>query len=168
MDKKIIHKKPNDNEAEQIIKLIKNTQNITGYTVNEIKSFDEVYIAYIDSIFAGAVINIHNTASIAEISVLVVCEKYKGIGIGKELFLTSLKSLESQNKTIWCVSRNPVVINFFRLYDFKIISFWKLPLTVSLYNLTFIFNTNRIKEYFRKQMYAPNLAKFQYAIKYKN
>jgi GNAT superfamily N-acetyltransferase len=163
----IVRQRPSDKEIDRIITWIKLTQNITGYTHGEIQNCDEIFLAFVGAELAGAVINTHQSKSISELAVLVVGPDFQGQGIGKKLFETALKSLENESRTVWCVSRNPIVLHYFRIYNLELTSFWKLPAPVLWYNLTFVLNLNRIKEFFRKKMYDRNLKSFEYGIKTK-
>jgi GNAT superfamily N-acetyltransferase len=109
----IVRQKPNQDEINKIISLVKSTQNITGYTSGEIMKCDEIFLAYNDSELAGVAINIHQSRYISEIAVLVVDPKYQGLGIGSDLFETALRLLKTKSRIVWCVSRNPAVLHLF-------------------------------------------------------
>jgi GNAT superfamily N-acetyltransferase len=162
----IAQQSPTKTEIFEIMKLIKQTQNITGYTFEQYKQFTLSHLAYVNGDFAGACFCIDITKNISEIAVLIVREEYRGLGIGKKLFLKSVTDLKEKDKTIWCVSRNPIVLLFFSASDLQFTSFWKLPPPVLWHNLNFVCSIYRIKEFFRKKMYDSRLPSFQYAIRY--
>jgi N-acetylglutamate synthase-like GNAT family acetyltransferase len=156
---------PTDKQIDQIIDWINQTQNITGYSHGELKSFGKMYLAFESKMLVGVGINIGITKSIGELAVLIVDPNHTNSGIGKSIFELSNIDLKQEYKYSYCVTRNPIVIKMLKSAGYQQTDYWRLPLQIHLYNIKFALSIFRIKEFVTKKMYSKNLNKFEYYIR---
>ncbi len=148
---KIINKPLIKSEAKIILNEIRQSPNITGYSLHELLNLKTVFKAYVDDNFVGVCANFDFEANWTELSAFIISPKFRGQGIGKKLFSASWADAISRKKNIFIVSRNPVMIKILEETDLKILSsFWQLPLAVIIHELIFSISWYRVKEFIRK------------------
>lgn len=139
-------------EAKTIRQEIRETPNLTGYSLHELLGFSNVFVSMANKHFAGMIANINFAKNWTEISAFVVLEKYRGQGIGRKLFDSAYIVAEETGKNIFIVSRNPVVIKMMEAKGSLTLanSLFKLPWAIVFFEFKAVFSWYRITEYFRK------------------
>ncbi len=152
-------------EIDIVIKAVKETPNITGYTKKEWQNFGKVFVAEVNSELAAVAVNVSISKHWEELAVLIVLEKFRGQGLGKKLFNLALQDILDRKKNAYTTSRNPIVLNLMKESGFKFTSLFKLPLPVTLFNLKFICSLYRLQEFLRKQKVFSGQPAFEYGVK---
>ncbi|MCX6810614.1 MAG: GNAT family N-acetyltransferase [Candidatus Berkelbacteria bacterium] len=146
-----IQKKFTKQEAKIVQKEIRQSPDITGYSLRELLRLKTVFKAFISNEFAGACANFDFGKDWTELSAFIVIGHHRGQGIGGKLFRTAFIDAIKRKRNIYIVSRNPAMINIIKKYDFKIItSFWQLPAAVIIDTFIFAISWYRTKEFLRK------------------
>jgi GNAT superfamily N-acetyltransferase len=154
-------------EADLIFHLIKTDPNITGYTVKELSHFKHTWIAEVNKKFAGFVVNKDFGQNWTECAAIYVLEEYRGIGIGRKLFETSIHDAKDREKNFFTATRNPKIIKIIHEQNMIIKTHLiSLPFPIAKRNIRFILNFYRIKETIRKAIKYKN-ANFIFAFKRK-
>lgn len=161
-----IQKKLTKQEAKIVQKEIRQSPDITGYSLRELLRLKKVFKAFISNEFAGACANFDFGRNWTELSAYIVFAQHRNQGIGKLLFQTAYKDAIKRKKNIYIVSRNPAMIKIFRKENFQIItSFWQLPLAVIIDTFIFAISWYRVKEFLRK-LPMKKSGKFIFGIKF--
>ena len=153
-------------EAEIVIDFIANTPNIAYYSQNELTSFEpkNVLKIYLNNQLIGfCVIKKLLFGWFDEIAILGILNEYQNLGIGKKLFLETVKVINQRRQKIYTITRNPRVISFLEQSGFQEVR--KLPISILLDNFIYTLSFVRIKEYFRKKLKFKNQPKFRSYIK---
>lgn len=157
MDKlKIIKRRLSTAEVEYFINEIKTTPNITGYTKKEWNNFNNIWVAEVNHEIVGIVVNTNLLKSWVETSIVYVISSKRNQGIGKALFLSAFNSALRENKNIYYVSRNPIVIRWMKEKNMIFSKILGLPLPILIHIIIKSLSIYRIKEYCRKRyIYKP-------------
>ena len=148
-------------EAEIISKEIRLTNNIIGYKTGELVDFKNTFIATDGKALVGILTYVELEHWI-DLKILIILKEYRGKGYGKELFDYSFEKAEELNKSLYTVTRNPVLVSLLEEKGFGGTSLSKLPISVILHQAKMIFSIYRIKEYIRKRPEIKRGEKFQY------
>lgn len=164
---KIVRRRLDDKEIAFLIKEIKQTPNITGFTVSEWDSFDGIFIAEIDNKLAG-IIALKNTAgNWVSIEAFYVLSKYRNFGIGNKLFDAALKAAMKKKRNLYVITYNEAVVSIMRKNNLQVFdAFFKLPFFVMLANITHALNCYRVYEFIRKKIAFPADRKLTFGIKF--
>ncbi len=171
-----IRKRPlTQQEARVIVRAIKRTSNITGYTVREWTNSKHLFVAENPKgEILGACLTLDFSKEWTEIAVLFVLKEHRRNGIGQALFLTSYIDTLKRKKNVLIMSKNKTVVSMMREVGLDIFSTLKnLPtpyrkhqLTLGLlYNIVWIANLYRIKEIIRKAIVYASKEPFVYGLK---
>lgn len=162
----IILKRPlTDQEIDLVFKEIKTTPNITGYTKNEWKGFQDIFVAEKDGKLIGLSLLKVLDEDWSELAALYILPTFRHKGIGRRLFYKSIEYLKTKNKNIYTVSRNPLVIDLMRTNQFKIIGFSSLPRAIKVHIFKHSMSFYRFKEYIRKVFVYKSKDKWVYSIR---
>lgn len=161
-------------EIEQIIKEIRCTPNITGYSVREWQSFPPILVAENQQQeMMGICFNDDFHPDWTKLDVLLVLERFRGRGIGKKLFCYSVEQTLNKGRKLYTASRNPILIKLMQELDFLIFDdifhlpepYRKYQAIFNFHNLKWAMSTYRVKEFVRKQLVYPSQPPFIYGIK---
>ncbi|MBU7585133.1 MAG: GNAT family N-acetyltransferase [Nostoc sp. TH1S01] len=170
---KILKRKVTKSEAELLVKQIKLTPNIIGYSLTEWLAAEHVIVAEDeDCKMLGVCLNYDINKYWYKIASLFVFEEFRGKGIGKLLFYESYKYAVKRHKNAYTISANKIVIKMMRDLDFLLFdNLLNLPKMVSkhklvlcLHSLIWITNLYRIQEVIRKSIVYQNHTNFIYGI----
>lgn len=150
----IVKRQLTTKEARIIFNEIKNTPNIIGFTINELVSYKNVFVAMDDQKLAGVGIWIKVSEEWNELLVLFVLDGYRNQGIGSEILNNLIRDIGNSN--IFIPTRNAVVIRMLHNNNFKIVIFWELPVEIKIYYFHYSLNLYRIKEFMRKNLLKHN------------
>lgn len=167
MNNKIIYKWDNltDIDISKLNHEIRETPNITSISYKKWKSFGKVLVAKFNNKLAG-VCAMPVFFDWQEIGVLFVFSEFRGQGIGKKLFNMAYEEAVKNNKNIFIVSRNQIIVKMMRINKINILkNFWKLPLTIKWYIILNNISLFKIFEYIRKYFKYPNSDAWVYGIK---
>lgn len=152
-------------EAKIVQSEIRQSSDITGYSLRELSRLRTVFKVYIDDNFAGACANFDFGRNWTELSAYIVFPEFRGQGIAKKLYAAAWDDAIKRNKNIYIVSRNLAMIKILRRTDLVIYdSFWQLPLAVKIDTFKFAISWYRIKEFLRK-LPMKKSGKFIFGIK---
>lgn len=154
-------------EIQIVQDFIYKTPNIIFYSKSELSKLCAIKI-YINGELAGFCVlkDIGWSGRYAEIAVLGVLEKFQGRGFGKQLFELGLAKLD--DKEIYCVSRNPKVIQMMKQSNFiGSNNTINLDPEINLDNLIYLLSFGRLREAIRKYFTFKNQPPFWYATKNK-
>ena len=159
---KIVKRKLNGKEAKLLVTAIKNSPDISGYTVREWVNCSNVFVAEDrEGKTLGACMNDDFAKGWTEIAVLFVFEQHRERGIGRAFLNLSLEDARKRNKNVMMLSRNDIVTRMMLESGLKIISnraelpgyLKKHKLTLTLYYDTrWLMNFYRIFEIIRKKV----------------
>lgn len=162
------------NEAKLLVEQIKQTPNITGYSLKEWMNFKNILVAEDrKKQLMGVCLYYDFSKQWTFISVLFILNQFRGNGIGKALFCKACQNIQNNNKNIYTASQNPIVIKMMKNLNFIIFdSLLTLPKPYKKYELIFalralkwVMNYYRIKEFVRKSIIYKEKNKFVYGIK---
>ncbi|WP_066375762.1 MULTISPECIES: GNAT family N-acetyltransferase [unclassified Anabaena] len=171
---KIIKRKVTKSEAELLVKEIKLTPNIMGYSFREWMAAEHIIVAEDeDGKMLGACLNYDFDQHWHKIAALFVFEEFRGRGIGKLLFYESYQDAVSRKKNVLTISANKIVLKMMKDLDFIMLkNLLDLPPGVNQYKLNFywhyivwLMNFYRIQEIIRKTKVYGYLTNFIYGIK---
>ncbi|MBD2363434.1 GNAT family N-acetyltransferase [Anabaena minutissima FACHB-250] len=170
---KICKRKVTKSEAELLIREIKLTPNIIGYSLTEWMAAEHIMVAENeDSKMLGVCLNYDFHEHWYKIAALFVFEEFRGKGIGKLLFYEAYKDAERRHKNVYTISANRMVIKMMEDLNFLLFnSLLDLPTTVSQYRFNFYWHSlgwvvsfYRIKEIIRKSIAYNDHINFVYGI----
>ena len=162
-------------EADILVREIKLTPNITGYSLKEWLEFDKVLIAENNT---GEMIGVSLYYNFSKnwtfISVLFVLEDFRGKGAGKQLFYKACDNILHSERNIYTSSREPIVIKMMHDLGFEIFNtLFTLPEQYKKYEFDFfwrgliwIISSYRLGEIIRKSIKFGKQKSFIYGIKY--
>lgn len=161
---KVIHRrKLTRTEAGILVSALRDTPNITGYSLEEWLRFSDVWVAEVDGKFAGVAVNEDFGSYWTYITALFVMPEYQGKGVGKELFGTQLAVIQECKRGAYTCSRNPMVIKWMKSSGMSLSStMWTAPLPILFYYLTFYISLYRLREFLRKSKEFKNEPKWVY------
>lgn len=170
---KIIKRKITENEAKFLIKKIRLTPKIIGYSLKEWLAEDMMVAEDEAGNLVGACLSYDFHKDWTKIAALFVFEDYRSKGIGKSLFYASVKDAMERSKNVYIISANPVVIKMMKDLDFSIFrSLLNFPKPYKEYELAFCFhhikwmmNSYRIQELIRKRINYPDQKSFIYGLR---
>lgn len=167
----IVNRKINESEANLLIREIKQTPNIMGYSLREWMTSEYVMVAEDENgEIAGACLNYDFHKNWHKIAALFVLKEFRGLGLGKSLFYNSYNNAVERGKNVYTISANPVVIKmmedlgfltFENLHSFPDKYEWKFR----LHTMQWVLNLYRIKEICRKRKVYGVEKNFLYGIK---
>jgi GNAT superfamily N-acetyltransferase len=145
-------------EARTIHLALRTTPNILGYTIGELKSQRQMFVATVEGEFAGICFNTDLLFGWTEIAVLYVLDHHQGKGIGKTLFDTAFAQCQERQRHIFILSRNPVVVHWMEQKGMIVekANPAHAPLAFHLYSFWYMAHPYRNIESFRK---LPQLLK---------
>ncbi|MEA5569273.1 GNAT family N-acetyltransferase [Anabaena sp. UHCC 0399] len=170
---KICKRKITQSEAELLIREIKLTPNIIGYSLTEWMDAEHIIVAENeDGKMLGVCLNYDFHEHWSKIAALFVFEEFRGKGIGKLLFYEAYKDAEIRHKNVYTISANRMVIKMMEDLNFLLFhSLLDLPTIVSQYRFNFywhslgwVVNFYRIKEIIRKSIVYTEHINFVYGI----
>ncbi|MEA5618049.1 GNAT family N-acetyltransferase [Cronbergia sp. UHCC 0137] len=172
---RISNRKITKSEAELVVRKIKLTPNIMGYSLIEWIRADHIIVAEDENgNIAGVCLNYDFHQDWNKIAALFVFEEFRGMGLGKLLFYKSCEDALKRGKNVYTISANEIVINMMKDLDFSISdSLTNLPKVTNIkYKLAFyshhivwIMNFYRLQEIIRKIIVYKYQKKFIYGIK---
>jgi GNAT superfamily N-acetyltransferase len=172
---KISKRKVTKAEAELLVRQIKLTPNIMGYSLTEWMSAEYISVAEDENgKMLGVCLNYDFHANWHKIAALFVMEEYRGMGLGKMLFYESYQDAIIRGKKIYTMSINEIVIKMMQDLDFLTFnSLLQMPritngdkLIFYSHSLVWLMNFYRIKEIIRKTIVYNHHKTFVYGIKY--
>lgn len=158
-DFKIRQRKLKRNEAILLVEKIKETPNITGYSLREWLNFSNLLIAESNE---ERLIGICTCCDFGKrwtfLSVLFVLKEFRGQGVGTILFNKTCDISLSRKKNLYTSSQNPTVIKMMKAREFiTFTTLIKLPRNYKRYEFVFfvrllkwLISCYRIKEIHRK------------------
>jgi len=158
---KIVKRRVTKSEAELLIREIKKTPNIVGYSLAEWMAAEHIIVAENEEgKMLGVCLNYDFHEHWYKIAALFIFEGFRGQGIGKLLFYQSYKDAMERHKNVYTISANPIVLKMMKDLNFIFFeSLLDLPKIVIQYQATFwwhslIWSLNfyRIKEIIRKSI----------------
>lgn len=167
-------RKLTNNEAIFLVKKIQLITDITGYSLKEWLTFENLLIAEDKGgNMLGVCLAYDFSLTWTFISVLFVLEEFRGQGIGKQLFQATCDNILSRKRNIYTSSRNPIVIKMMRDFNFILFdTLYVLPQSFKKYEFEFflravkwIMSFYRLKEILRKELKYKDKRKFIYGIK---
>lgn len=175
MNYRIIKRKLSIGEISILIAEIKKTPNISAYNKLEWQNCKNLFVAEDhNGNMLGACLNDDFSKKWTEIAALFVLEKYRGQGIGKELFEVSLKDIINRKRNILAMSNNPFVVKMMQkqgLETFESLNnlptpYRKHSFTLNwFYEIRWLLNWYRITEIVRKKFVFGPKPKFTYGLK---
>jgi predicted GNAT family acetyltransferase len=171
---KIVKRKVNESEAKLLVRYIKSTPNIIGYTFDEWLNNEHTFIAEDErGQLLGACLNYDINAKWTKIAALYVMADFRGRGIGKALFYESFNDATNRDKNVYTISCNPIVLNIMSELEFttftNLIEFPRAYtddlLSFYIHTLEWLSNAYRIKEIVRKQLVCRPQQPFVYGLK---
>ena len=171
---KINSRKLKQQEAILLVEKIKLITDITGYSLKEWLTFEEVLIAEDrEGTMLGVCFAYDFSSNWSFISVLFVLEEFRGKGVGKQLFDQTCRRILSRKRNVYTSSRNPIVIKMMTKLSFILFNtLYMLPQSFKTYEFDFFLRTMkwimsfyRIKELLRKDIKYKDKRKFVYGIK---
>lgn len=160
----IVWRKLSSTEAIEFSRQIRHTPNIIGYRPHELLGLENVLIAENKGRAAGMLAYIEASKFI-DFKLLIVLQKFRGQGLGSQLFATFMKRFSQTEKPIYTVTRNDVVVRMLERAGFREVGPFGLPLVCLLHQLKMFFSASRAKEYLRKLIVYRGQAKFSYFLK---
>jgi len=154
-----------DTEIDFIVKEIKKTPNIIGYTRREWRNFKDVWVAEADGDLVGVCVNNSLLSGWGETSILYVVERFRNNGIGKALYKEAFADLRRRKRHIYYVSKNPITLKWMKNEQMKFVKMYQLPWPVLLHILKKVLSFYRIKELIRKSLVFKKEGKFLHAYK---
>ena len=171
---KINSRKLTEQEAILLVENIKLITEITGYSLKEWLTFESVLVAEDrEENMLGVCLAYDFSSNWSFISVLFVLEKFRGKGIGQQLFKEACRRILFRKRNIYTSSRNPVVIKMMKQLNFILFdTLYVLPQPFKKYELDFLLrgikwitSFYRMKELSRKYLKYKEKRKFVYGIK---
>ncbi|MCL2923633.1 MAG: GNAT family N-acetyltransferase [Trichodesmium sp. MAG_R04] len=171
---KINSRKLTQQEAILLVENIKLITEITGYSLKEWLTFEDVLIAEDqEENMLGVCLAYDFSSNWSFISVLFVLEKFRGKGIGQLLFKEACRQILSRKRNVYTSSRNPVVIKMMKQLNFILFdTLYVLPQPFNKYKFDFLLrgikwitSFYRMKELSRKYLKYKDKRKFVYGIK---
>ncbi|HRY59793.1 MAG TPA: GNAT family N-acetyltransferase [Patescibacteria group bacterium] len=163
---KIIKDKLTNSEIKIIRSEIRESPDMTGYSLSELLQHRNVFKAYKNNELAGACINSDFGENWTEIGGFIVLHKFRRQEIGKLLYRTGFEDAIKRHKNIYITSRNPAMIRILKNSDLKITtSFLKLPKEIQLHSLRFTVNWFRFWEAIRKTIVMNKSGRLIYGYK---
>jgi len=167
----IVNRKINYSEANFIIKNIKQTPNIMGYSSKEWIASEHIMIAEDENQnIVGVCLNYDFHEDWCKIAALFVLKDYRGLGLGKSLFYQSYNNAIERGKNIYTISANPIVLKMMKELDFLTVEKLnhvpnKYKNIFYLHTIKWIINLFRIKEILRKKLIFGDSKDFLYGLK---
>jgi GNAT superfamily N-acetyltransferase len=171
---RIIKRKVNESEARLLVRHIKSTPNIVGYTFDEWLNNEHTFIAE-DELgqLLGACLNYDINPKWTKIAALYVLEEFRSKGIGKALFYESVNDATNRGKNVYTISCNSIVLNIMSELEFttftNLIEFPSAyiddRLGFYIHTLEWLSSAYRIKEIIRKQFVCRPQQPFVYGLK---
>ena len=171
---KINSRKLTQQEAILLVENIKLITEITGYSLKEWLTFEDVLIAEDrEENMLGVCLAYDFSSNWSFISILFVLEKFRGKGIGQQLFKEACRKILSRKRNVYTSSRNPVVIKMMKQLNFILFdTLYVLPQPFKKYKFDFLLrgikwitSFYRMKELSRKYLKYKDKRKFVYGIK---
>lgn len=161
----IVSWKLSKEEAEILTNEVRNTPNIVAVLMNKWNKFDKVFVVESEGRLAGVCAIEFFAKDWAEIADLIVLPGNRGKGIGRQLYDRAFEYLIKQNKNIYIVSRNPLVIGMMKKSGFNTFeNFGILPSAVKNHAIKKSLHLTIIFEFIRKSFVFPHKTKFIYGI----
>lgn len=161
----IAFRKLTKKEAEILTKEVRNTPNIVAVPIEKWGKFDKVFISENDGEMSGVCVIEFFDKDWAEIADFIVLPHHRGKGIGRKLYDRAFEFLKNNQKNIYIVSRNPVVIAMMRKSGFRVFdSFGMLPSAVKNHAIKKSIYLSVASEFIRKLFAFPHKTKFVYGI----
>jgi GNAT superfamily N-acetyltransferase len=170
---KIYKRKITQSEAELLIKQIKLTPNIIGYSLTEWMAAEHIIVAENEAgKILGVCLNYDFNQHWHKIAALFVFEEFRGQGIGKLLFYESYQDGVRRHKNIYTISANPIVIKMMKDLNFVLFNNLfseikinnKSKLTLIWHSVLWLMKLYRLQEIIRKSIAYKNRTKFVYGI----
>ncbi|WP_427162395.1 GNAT family N-acetyltransferase [Aliinostoc sp. HNIBRCY26] len=170
---KIIKRKVTTSETKFLLKAIKLTPNIMGYSFREWMEAEHIMVAEDE---AGKILGVCLNYDFHEywnkIAALFVLEEFRGQGIGKLLFYESYQDAARRNKNVFTISANQIVIKMMQDLNFVLFNnLLDFPQVISQYRFTFyghslawLMNFYRMQEIIRKTIVYSDRQNFVYGI----
>lgn len=172
---KILKRKIAQSEAELLIKEIKRTPNIIGYSLKNWLEAEHIMVAEDEKgNLIGACLNYDFHKNWNKIAALIVLDEFKGRGIGKTLFYESFKDARKRKKNVYTISANPIVIKMMKDLGFvRVKSFFELNRVCQKnkflfywHTLQWVVNLYRLQEIIRKTIVHKSEKTFVFGVKF--
>ena len=148
----IVHRPLTLAEARQVHAALRDTPNILGYTVRELRRLSDVYVAEVDGVSAGLCFSVDLAQNWTEIAVLFVLPKFRGQGLGDALFAAAWERAWARRRHLYVLSRNPQVVGWMEARGMEVRAVgWNAPLPVHWYMARYMASRYRWAESFRKR-----------------
>jgi predicted GNAT family acetyltransferase len=171
---KIIKRKIKRSEAKLLIKHIRFTPNIIGYSLKEWLNAEHIIVAEDENEqLLGACLNYDISEKWTKIAALYVFEEFRNQGIGKALFYESFNDAMKRQKNVYTISSNPIVIKSMTQLEFttfkNLLDFPKdyqaHQSMIYAHTFQWLLNPYRIQEIIRKKIVYKLNDPFFYGLK---
>ncbi len=126
---KIEKRKLSPEEAEIISKAMRLTNNIMGYTAKELASFENTFVASNGKEMIG-IFTYVELENWIDLKIFIILKEYRGKGYGREFFDYAFKQMRGLNKSIYTVTRTPIVMRLLKEKGFAATNLFRLPVLV--------------------------------------
>jgi GNAT superfamily N-acetyltransferase len=165
-DFKIVKRRLTEEEIAFLMNAIKETPTVTGFSENEWRNFDGVFVAEVDNRFVGVITLANTFGNWVNMPASYLLPEYRGLGIGNALYAAAVKAAMRKKKDICAIIDSEIAENILRQNRVQIYeSFFELPFLVMLFNMAHVLNCYRIYEFIRKRIVFPAERKLTYGIK---
>ncbi|MBE9007409.1 GNAT family N-acetyltransferase [Fortiea sp. LEGE XX443] len=162
-------------EARLLVRQIKLTPNIMGYSLTEWMTAEHIMVAEDENgSFVGACLSYDFHEDWNKIAALFVLKEFRGMGLGRSLFDKSCEDALKRRKNLYTISANKIVIKMMQDLDFVTFdSLAHLPKSANnkykfvfySHHLKWIANFYRLQEIARKTILYKSQKKFVYGVK---
>lgn len=170
----VINRKVTPSEAQRLVAAIQLTPSIIGYSVQEWVDSEHVIVAEDpEGLLVGACLNYDFHSDWRKLAALIVMGDFRGKGIGRTLFHKSCSDTQKNNRNIYTISSNQIVI---QMMDDLGFSTFKNILYLSqahraygalfcLHSLRWMMHFYRLREIFRKTILYREKTNFVFGTK---
>lgn len=157
----IVKRKLTDSESKLVVKEIKSTPYIVGYSLSEWIKAENILVAEDDiGNLLGVCLTYDFHKDWCKIAALFVLNDFRGLGIGKTLFYRSVRDALERGKNVYTISANPIVIQMMKKFKFRLFknvfdlqnSHKDYYLYFYIHHIIWTINLYRIKEIIRKKI----------------
>lgn len=139
-------------EARLLHQELKNTPYILGYTVRELQSLQEVWVAEDAGELAGVCVSVDLAGNWTEISFLLVLPAFRGQGYGRDLFREAWQQARYRQRHVYVLSRNPTVLKWMSELGITVTRrLWAAPWSVHWHMQKHMASWYRCREQWRKR-----------------
>lgn len=155
-----------EEEIAFLVREIKKTPMIAGFSAREWRKFDEIFVAEVNGKIAGTIVLTRLFFGWMRITAFFVLEKYRNKGIGSKLFDAAYDLIVKNKNRAYVASYDIAVIHKMQQKDMWLTdNFFELPFIVGCFNIGFVMHPYRIYEFFRKEIELKSVKRLIYGVK---